>query len=260
MAATDLSALAGRLWDARTRSAACEPPTELHPELSIEDAYAVSRLNYERRLRSSKRLGRKIGLTSAAVQKQLGVDEPDFGYLTSDMAVPHGGELHSGALLQGKVEGETAFILARPLKGPGVTAAAARAATDSVVACIEIIDSRVRDWKIKIQDTIADNASSAFFALAPERRGLAGLDLTRSAMTLKINGAVRSTGMGAACLGDPAEAVAWLANRLGALGDGLEAGDIVLSGAFGPVVPFAPGDRCEAEIEGLGLVSCSYGR
>jgi 2-oxopent-4-enoate/cis-2-oxohex-4-enoate hydratase len=252
--------LAQTLWEARTSRRPCKPPTELLPSLSLPEAYAVSRMNFERRLAEGARsIGRKIGLTSLAVQGQLGVSEPDFGYLTSDMVIKDGGSLASGSLLQGKAEGEVAFVLARPLKGPGVTAADVLAATDHVVACIEIIDSRVENWKIRIADTVADNASSAFFVMGQTKRKPHELDLRLAGMTLRMNGAIESTGVGAACLDHPASAVAWLANTLGKLGDTLSAGDIVLSGAYGPVVPFVEGDRCEVAISGLGHVSCEYG-
>ena len=253
--------LAETLWRARLEAKPCPAPTESFPELTTKDAYRLSRLNFERRLKETRALpvGKKIGLTSLAVQKQLNVDQPDFGYLTSDMAVAHGGVLAPGTLIQGKVEGEAAFILKGRLAGPGVTREQVVKATDCVQACIEVIDSRVKDWKIKIQDTIADNASSAFFVLGPDRRRLADVDLKAAAMTLKINGEMKSTGQGAACLGDPLLAVAWLANKLGEFGETLEPGEVILSGAYGPVVAFNAGDRCEVEISGLGDVSCSYG-
>lgn len=257
---SELDALSELLWNARVARAPCAPLSESHPALTIEAAYQVSRANFARRLREPgvRLVGRKIGLTSAAVQKQLGVDQPDFGYLTSDMELESGAAAAAGAWIQPKVEGEVAFRLGRDLKGPGVTAELARAATDGVSAAIEIIDSRVRDWKIRIQDTIADNASSAAFVLGPSRL-LADVDLPRAKMRLHKNGTLASGGQGTACLGDPVNAVVWLANALAGFGEGLKAGDLVLSGAYGPVVAFAGGDRCEVEIEGLGRVACSYG-
>ncbi len=252
--------LAQTLWEARTGRKPCKPPTELSPSLTVSEAYGVSRRNFERKLGEGARsIGRKIGLTSLAVQSQLGVSEPDFGYLTSDMLIADRGALPAGSLLQGKAEGEVAFILARPLKGPGVTAADVLAATDHVAVCIEIIDSRVENWKIKIADTIADNASSAFFVMGQKKVKPHEIDLRLAGMKLTRNGAIESTGVGAACLDHPANAVAWLANALGRLGDSLQSGDVVLSGAYGPVVPFVEGDRVEVEISGLGRVSCGYG-
>ncbi|MFL5813656.1 MAG: 2-keto-4-pentenoate hydratase [Bdellovibrionia bacterium] len=254
----NLSPLAETLWQARTSGAPCAPLTETHPDLTIEEAYQISSQIFQRRLAGGARsVGRKIGLTSLAVQKQLGVDQPDFGYLTSDMLVHTGGLVGKNALIQGRAEGEVAFILGRDLKGPGLTREDVIAATDHVVACIEIIDSRVKDWKIKIQDTIADNASSALLVLGNMPKRLQDLDLRMAGMTLRMNGEVESTGVGAACLNHPVNAVLWLANALGQLGDSLKAGDIILSGAYGPVVPFNPGDHCEVEISGLGKVTCS---
>jgi 2-oxopent-4-enoate/cis-2-oxohex-4-enoate hydratase len=259
-----IEALASSLWEARITQKGIPPLTETEPGLTLTEAYQISRLNFEKRCRQPgvKPIGRKIGLTSQAVQSQLGVSEPDFGYLTSDMVLESGATLRGpqGRLLQGKVEGEVAFVLKRDLKGPGVTSRDVAAATDYVVACIEIIDSRVRDWKIRIQDTIADNASSALFVLGSQRKRIDELDLRMAGMTLRKNGEVESTGVGAACMDHPLQAVAWLANKMGALGEILCAGEIILSGAYGPVVSFAPGDHCEVEISGLGKVTCTYGQ
>lgn len=250
--------IAETLWQARITGKPCAPLTETHPGITIEDAYKISSQIFQRRMAGNARaVGRKIGLTSLAVQKQLGVDQPDFGYLTSDMLVHTGGVVGKDALIQGRAEGEVAFILGRDLKGPGITREDVIAATDHVVACIEIIDSRVKDWKIKIQDTIADNASSALLVLGNRPKKLKDIDLRMAGMALRMNGEVESTGVGAACLDHPVNAVVWLANALGRLGDTLKAGDIILSGAYGPVVPFNPGDHCEVEISGLGKVTCS---
>lgn len=257
----EISALADRLWDARVKAQSCAAATASYPAITIEEAYRASSLNFSRRRTEAKAtsVGRKIGLTSAAVQKQLAVDQPDFGYLTSDMAVKHGGAIKPGQLIQAKVEGEVAFALKSPLRGPGVTRRQVLEATDYVCACIEIIDSRIKDWNIKIQDTIADNASSALFVLSPQRRRLAAVDLPSANMTLRIDGELKSYGQGAACLGDPVLAVMWLTDALGRRGQSLQAGDIILSGAFGPVVPLDGGNRCEVEISGLGSASCFYG-
>lgn len=253
--------IAGVLWDARVLSRPCDPPTLFRPDLSLAGAYQVSKYNFERRLKENdaKRAGSKIGLTSQAVQKQLNVSQPDFGWLTSDMQLSSGGMIPKTKLIQPKVEGEVAFILKKDLQGP-THRDAVIGATDSVAACIEVIDSRVSDWKIKIEDTVADNASSAYYVLGAQRRPLSEVDLVKASMTLKINGETRSTGAGAACLGDPVNAVLWLANTFGLLGETLRAGDVILSGAYGPVVPFQPGDRCEVEIDGLGRVTCERGR
>jgi 2-keto-4-pentenoate hydratase len=261
LTAREAEALANRLWNARTHGKPCEPLTQLRPALTVGDAYLISKENYWRRLRSAgaRAVGRKIGLTSRAVQQQLGVDQPDFGYLTSDMQVPDGGTLKAGSLIHGRVEGEVAFVLGTELRGKPSFEDVVKA-TQHVAVCIEIIDSRVRDWKIAIQDTVADNASSAFFVLGSHPRKLADVDLRMAGMSLWKNGQLESTGVGAACLDHPVNAVAWLARTMTELGDPLQKGDVILSGAYGPIVPFAEGDRCEVRINGLGSVSASYGR
>lgn len=257
----EIESLAHRLWQARVSLQSCEPLSTSYPQMTLSEAYQISSQNYNRRLTEHhvKGTGKKIGLTSHAVQKQLGVNQPDFGYLTSDMLLEDHGVLKSGLLIQGRVEGEVAFALKKDLQGPGITFQDVIQSTDYVVACIEIIDSRIRDWKIQIQDTVADNASSAFFVLGSTRRKPDTIDLRMAGMTLRKNGEVESTGVGAACLDHPMHAVAWLANALGDFGEKLRAGDLILSGAYGPVVPFHEKDQCEVQISGLGKVSCSYG-
>ncbi len=251
--------LAESLREAAESREPCAPLTAEHPDLTIEDAYAIQGINLERRIEAGARLvGRKIGLTSVAVQEWLGVSEPDFGGLLDTMAVPNGGSVDSGALLQPRVEGELAFVLMRDLEGPGVTPHQVIAATDFLLPSIEIIDSRVRNWKFKIQDTIADNASSGFFAVGSRPVALAEIDTRRVGLTLRKNGRVVSTGAGSACMGDPIAAVVWLANKLGSLGTPLRAGDIILSGALGPVVPVEPGDSVTVEIGSFGEVGITF--
>lgn len=229
------------------------------PNFSISDAYAISRINVDEKIASgSKVIGRKIGLTSFKVQEQLGVDEPDFGYLTSDMLIDGEKGLKVGSLIQGKIEGEVAFTLKKDLKGPNVSPEDVLAATDYVQTTIEIVDSRVEGWKIKIQDTIADNASSAFFVLGNKKTKLENVeDLVSLRMKLTLNGEVVSEGVGSACMGNPIIAVAWLANALSKHGDYLKKGDVVLSGAFGPMVNYKETDTCLVEIESLGSATCS---
>ena len=257
----EIAHLADSLFEARTLVRPCEPITARNPEFTIRDAYTVSEINLKRRLSQAgvRVIGKKIGLTSRAVQKQLGVNEPDFGWLTSDMNVGLGESVNMAGLLQPRVEGEVAFVLKKALKGPGLTIADVIRATDFVLPCIEIIDSRVKDWKIKIQDTIADNASSALIVLGTEPRTLRDRDLRQAGMALRVNGEVLSSGSGAACLDHPALAVAWLANKLGEFGVSLEPGEVILSGAFGPVVPVNGGEHVEVEISGLGRVHCNFG-
>ncbi len=258
---SELALLADNLMEAKKSRKPCLPLTEQYPSLTLQDAYAISEITLQNVLGQGKArvVGKKIGLTSRAVQKQLGVSEPDFGYLTSNMNVALGDTVSRSSLLQPRVEGEVAFVLKKDLKGPGLTVADVVAATDYILPSIEIIDSRVKDWKIKIQDTVADNASSALFVLGTEPRALGKVDLRLSGMALRINGEVLSTGCGAACLDHPTLAVAWLANTLGKFGVNLKAGEVILSGAFGPVVPVNAGDHVEVAIAGLGAVHCFFG-
>ncbi len=247
--------IAELLKEARRSGVPCEPPSVRWPELTVQEAYEV-----QARGVTGQVVGRKIGLTSEAVQKWLGVREPDFGVLTAKMAVLDGLSVASGELLQPRAEAEVAFVLGRDLEGPGVTAAEVIGATDYVLPAIEIIDSRIADWKITFEDTICDNASSGLFVLGSSPRSLMGLDLRQAGMALRKNGRVVSTGAGAACLGHPVNAVVWLANRLAGFGQGLKAGEVVLSGALGPVTPVEGGDFLRAEISGLGSVQVRFGR
>jgi 2-keto-4-pentenoate hydratase len=219
-------------------------------------AYAIQAINTKYWQGQGRRVvGRKVGLTAKAVQTQLGVDQPDFGVLFDDMQIEHGGILWVSQVLQPKAEAEVAIVLARDLAGPTITVDDVASAIAHAVAAIEIVDSRIADWKITFADTVADNGSSAFFVLGPERRSIAGLDLYTCGMVLEVNGVVASLGAGAACLGHPLEAAAWLARTLAKNGDPLRAGDIVLTGALGPMVALKPGDRVEAKIGGLGSAS-----
>lgn len=257
--AARIRSLADILWEAGRSRTPCEPLTASEPDLSPEDAYRIQEINLRRRLEAGNALvGRKIGLTSRAVQQQLGIDQPDFGALTDDMCLPGAGRGDLSRLLQPKAEGEIAFVLKKDLAGPGVTAAHVAAATDFVVPAIEVADSRVRDWKIRAADTIADNASAGLFVLGGSPQRLRDLDLRLLGMCLRINGEVATTGAGAACLGDPVNAVAWLANKLGSLGTGLRAGDIVLSGALCSFQAVLPGDHVEVQISRLGTVSVTF--
>ncbi len=199
-----------------------------------------------------------MGLTAKAVQAQLGVSQPDFGVLFADMALPDGGTLLASTVLQPKAEAEIAFVLHAALPGPDITRAQVEAAIAYALPAIEIVDSRIADWKISFADTVADNGSSAFYVLGEARKPLAGLDLWSCGMVLEVNGAVASLGAGAACLGHPVNALTWLAQTLAASGDPLQAGDVVLSGALGPMVTLSPGDQVRASIGGLGGVSFTY--
>lgn len=224
-----------------------------------EGAYAVQAINTRFWEGEGRRLvGRKAGLTAKAVQQQLGVDQPDFGVLFNDMRVADGGRLDPAHCLQPKAEAEIAFVLAADLPSAETTAADVAAAIASVHAAIEIVDSRIADWKITFADTVADNGSSAFFVLAEQGLPLAGLDLEGAVMEMRFNGDVASTGVGSAALGNPLNAAAWLARTLAASGEPLKAGDILLAGALGPMVALTPGDTVETRITGIGSCSFTY--
>jgi len=227
--------------------------------LDAAAAYAVQAANTAFWIRQGRRVvGRKVGLTARTVQAQLGVDQPDFGVLFEDMAIEDGGVLASRSVLQPRVEAEVALVLARDLDRPDATVADVAAATAYVAAAIEIVDSRIADWKITFADTVADNGSSGLYVLGRENRPLAGLDLYTCGMVLEIDGVVASLGVGAACLGHPLQAAAWLVRTLAAAGDPLRAGSVVLTGALGPMVPIRPGAHVRAAIGGLGDVSFNY--
>lgn len=233
--------------------------TDAAPDMTVADAYAIQMEGIRRRVAAGARpVGKKIGLTSKAMQDLLKVGEPDFGHLLDDMVLAPGQPAPMQQLLQPKAEGEIAFLLGKDLVGPGITVAAVLAATEAVMPAIEIVDSRVKDWKIKIQDTVADNASSGFLALGAQMTSPRNLDLRLLGMVLSKNGEQVSTGAGAAVLGHPAAAVAWLANKLAELGTPLRAGEIVLSGAITAAPPAAAGDRFEVSFERLGSVSVHF--
>jgi 2-keto-4-pentenoate hydratase len=211
---------------------------------SLADAYAVQEINTREALNQGRRLvGRKIGLTSAAVQQQLGVDQPDFGMLFADMEVLDGGEIDCSKLIQPKAEGEIAFVLGRDLTRYDTTLAELMSAIDYALPALEIVDSAIADWKISLADTVADNASSALYVLGKQPTKLSALDLRLEGMLLEKNGAQASIGVGAACLGNPLDACLWLARTMAQIGRPLLAGDILLSGALGPMTSVKAGDH-----------------
>ena len=221
--------------------------------LSIDDAYQIS-LDFLRRRRADgeRVVGKKIGVTSKAVQDMLGVHQPDFGFLTDWMHVEGDIDVGEKKLIQPRAEAEIAFILRDGLKGPGVTAKDVIAATQAIAPCFEIVDSRIDDWKIAIVDTVADNASCGVFVIGEARADPRQHDLPNLKVTVTKNGAPLSEGVGAAVQGDPAQAVAWLANTLGAYGVTLDAGDIILSGSLVPLEPAAAGDVFVMNLHGVG--------
>ena len=259
-----LQHIARQLWEAQTSGEPCEQPSKHYADLDVAGAYAVQARTIERRMeaglhgRSARRVGRKVGLTSPAIQEWLGVSEPDFGVLLDDMVVMDGLIAPIDRLLQPRVETEVAFVLGADLSGPGVTAADVVRATDHLLPALEIIDSRIADWKITYEDTIADNASSGMFVLGNRPVQFDAVDLRLAGMAMWKNGDLVSTGAGAACLGHPVNAVAWLANKLSEFDQGLRAGEVILSGALGPVCDVGPGDRVRAAISGLGTVSVRF--
>jgi 2-oxopent-4-enoate/cis-2-oxohex-4-enoate hydratase len=236
------------------------PLTEREPSITIEDAYLVSRALLARRLGDGEVLiGKKIGVTSKVVQRALDVHQPDFGYLTDRMRYDDGAEMPIGAeLIQPRAEGEIAFLLRRDLVGPGVTPQDVIGATECVMPCFEVVDSRIHDWKIRIQDTISDNASSGLFVVGRAARSPADFDFFSCGMVVEKNGEILSTGAGAAALGSPLACVAWLANTLGAFGVPLLAGEIILSGSLVPLEPVRPGDHMRVTVGGLGSAEVRF--
>jgi 2-oxopent-4-enoate/cis-2-oxohex-4-enoate hydratase len=222
------------------------PLQERNPLLTLDDAYAISLEVLAHRRRDGERVvGKKIGVTSKAVQDMLGVHQPDFGFLTDWMHVEGDIDIDAKALIAPRAEAEIAFILKDSLNGPGMTAADVVAATEAIAPCFEIVDSRIQDWKIGIIDTVADNASCGVFVLGEARADPRAYDLPNLHVAVTKNGEQLSEGHGHAVQGDPAQAVAWLANTLGGYGVTLDAGDIILSGSLVPLAPAVKGDVFE---------------
>ena len=248
----------------KTAHAGGQPIAPLRDRLEkadLDGAYAVQEANTQAWLTEGRRLvGRKIGLTSLAVQKQLGVDQPDYGMLFDDMAVPDGWEIGRKQLIQPKVEAEVAFVLERDLDHERLTIADVIRAVAFALPAIEVVDSRIADWKIGILDTVADNASSGLYVLGATPKKLKDLDLRAAGMVMENAGEPVSVGAGAACLGDPLSAMLWLAKTMARVGRPLKAGDTVLSGALGPMAPVKWGDVVEARIAGLGSVRAAFAK
>ncbi|MDQ0380928.1 2-keto-4-pentenoate hydratase [Amycolatopsis thermophila] len=255
----DVRRLADELWDAERRSAPVTPISDRHPGADIDDAYRIQLEGIRIRTAAGDVVrGHKVGLTARVMQQQFGVNRPDFGHLLGSMFHPEGEPLPVGSLIAPRVEPELAFVLHTPLEGPGVTVADVLAATAFVLPALEIIDSRIQDWRIGIVDTVADNASSAKVVLGGTRTPLTGLDPRLIGVVLRRNGEIVETGASGAVLGNPAQAVAWLANTIAGHGGVLRAGDLIMPGTCTRAVDMQPGDTVRADFEHLGHVGVSF--
>lgn len=233
----------------------CAPFQPVLAGCTLDDAYAVQEVNTRVALAGGRRLsGRKIGLTSRSVQQQMGVHQPDFGMLFADMAFCDGEPVPASRLMQPRIEGEVAFVLDKPLDTEQLTLTNLIDAIAYALPSIEIVDSRIADWKIGIFDTVADNASSGLYVLGTRPVPLSALDLTLCGMVIENRGEPLSTGAGVACLGNPLNAALWLARKMVEVGRPLAAGDTILSGALGPMIPAQSGEVYEVRINGLGSV------
>ncbi|MBT8236765.1 MAG: fumarylacetoacetate hydrolase family protein [Bacteroidia bacterium] len=254
-----MEAAALRLQEADAKKTVCPPVRDIIGTADLDAAYAVQQINTERRIESGARVvGHKIGLTAAVVQEQLGVDQPDFGLLWDDKEVKDGGVISVSELMQPKAEAEIAFVLGKDLDGDQISPEDIVDAIDYAMASIEIVGSRIRNWDIKITDTIADNASASHWVVGGEKVDLQELDLLYCKMNMTKNGELVSEGLGKNCLGSPFYALEWLARKMVTIGEPLKTGDLILTGALGPMVPIHAGDRIEAHIEGLGTVGVSF--
>jgi 2-keto-4-pentenoate hydratase len=251
-----VQAAADALYAAERSRSPIQPLTETYPDMQAPDAYAVQLAFIDRMVKNgAKVLGWKVGLTSVAMQQMLGVDQPDFGHLLDTMFLPEGSATDLGQLIQPRVEPEIAFSLKASLRGPGITAQDVITATEYVIPALEVIDSRVRDWKIKLADTIADNASCGRYVFGSTRVPPGEFDLGLVGMNFYVDGALASTATGAAVLGNPATAVAWLCNTLAQFGHSIEAGQVVMPGSLVGAIDAKPGTTFRADFDRIGSVS-----
>jgi 2-oxopent-4-enoate/cis-2-oxohex-4-enoate hydratase len=253
--------LGDELYQALRTQSTVAPLTDRISDITIEDAYHISlrMVNQRVELDGERIVGKKIGVTSKPVQEMLSVFQPDFGFLTDTMESPDAADIPiAGNMIQPKAEGEIAFRLKKDLVGPGVTEQDVLDATATIMPCFEIVDSRIDDWKIKIEDTVADNASCGVYVLGKNEVDPRDVDLPNLKMTVYKNGEVNSEGLGSAVQGNPLTAVAWLANTLGEFGIPFKAGEVILSGSLVPLIPVVAGDEMSLEIEGLGGCSCRF--
>lgn len=252
-----IAAAAAALRDARASRSVIPPISTSFGIAGLADAYAVAEINTQARIRSGGRVvGKKVGLTSAAVQQQLGVNQPDFGVLFADMEILNGGEVPAASLMQPRIEAEVAFIVGRDLPDGVPAYGEFLACMDCCVPALEVVDSAIADWKITLADTVADNASCGLYVLGDQPVAVGQLQLAELPMELVQNGTVVSTGRGAACMGHPLRAAHWLACAMAERGQALKAGEVILSGALGPMVPVRAGDVIHANIAALGSVAC----
>jgi 2-keto-4-pentenoate hydratase len=235
------------------------PLSETYPGINADDAYQVQQVVLERKLGGGRKVvAKKVGLTSKAMQQMFGVDQPDYGQILDNMIIQDGASFRAAELIQPRIEPELAFLLKRDLKGPGITAQQVVEATDYVFPALEVIDSRIRDWKIKLVDTISDNASSARVVTGQARRPAQGVDLPKVVMVFEKNGQEIGRATGEAVLGSPANAVAWLANKLAEYGTVIKAGEFVMPGAFTAATPVQAGDVVRATVTGIGSVTVRF--
>jgi 2-oxopent-4-enoate/cis-2-oxohex-4-enoate hydratase len=256
----EISVTGDELYQALREQRTVPPLIDRYADISIEDAYHISRRMLERRLADGETVvGKKIGVTSKPVQEMLGVFQPDFGFLTDAMVFEDGADISiEKYLIQPRAEGEIAFRLKSDLQGPGVTEADVLDATESIMPCFEIVDSRIDEWKIAIQDTVADNASCGVYVLGKNEVDPRDHDLPNLHMTIWKNGEFHSEGLGSAVQGNPLTAVAWLANTLGEFNIPFKAGEVILSGSLAPLIPVVAGDSMRLEIDGIGECSCRF--
>jgi 2-keto-4-pentenoate hydratase len=258
-ATVDVERLAARLADAEAAREPIGALTAEAPDLTVTEAYAVQRANVERRVAAGARVrGHKIGLTARSMQELFGIDEPDYGHLLDDMFVLEGSEIPMAELISPRVEVEPAAILGRDLRGPGVTVADVIRAVDCLVASIEVIDSRIAEWRIGLADTIADNGSSARVVIAGRPVRLSDVDLRSMPVRVEVDSAIVSCGVTGMVLGNPLSAIAWLANALGRQGVALEAGHVVLPGTPLPALTVRPGMHVRGVFDGLGDIDVRF--
>ena len=257
MTESKIQLAAQALRQARTERRSIQRISETHGIAGVDEAYAVARCNTEADLAAGRSIvGKKIGLTSQAVQQQLGVDQPDYGVLFADMEFLSSCAVPASRLIQPKAEGEIAFVVGRDLADERLSWGRFLHGLEYALPAIEIVDSAIEDWKLTLVDTVADNASCGIYVLGLEPKSIGSIDFSTCGMNFRKNGQTASVGSGVACLGNPLLAAFWLARTMQQLGDPLRAGDVILSGALGPMFPFAVGDRLSLSIGGLGEVDC----